>query len=150
MEQIQRMTTPSAAESVPNTLEAIKLVRSELEGVVPLIGFSGAPFTLASYLVEGGPTREFSKTKAFMFGHAAAWHALMERLVEMVVDYLRAQIEAGVQAVQLFDSWIGALSLRDVEEYVLPYTKQILDSIAHLGVPRILFGTNTAVMLEAL
>jgi uroporphyrinogen decarboxylase len=149
MEQIQKMPVPSAVEAVPNTLEAIRLVRKELDGVVPLIGFSGAPFTLASYLIEGGPTREFSKTKAFMFGHPAGWHALMERLTYMVVDYLSAQVDAGVQAVQLFDSWIGALALRDVEEHVLPYTRQILDGIAHLGVPRILFGTNTALLLEA-
>src|SRR5205823_7009444 len=128
---------------------AVKLIRRGLEGDGPLIGFSGATFTLASYLVEGGPTREFAKTKAFMFGHAGAWHALMERLTEMVVDYLSAQVAAGVQAVQLFDSWIGALALRDVEEYVLPYTRQILDAIAHLGVPRILFGTNTTLLLEA-
>jgi uroporphyrinogen decarboxylase len=149
MDQVRMMSSPSAVESVPKTLEAIRLVRKELDGVVPLIGFSGAPFTLASYLIEGGPTREFSKTKAFMFGQAAAWHALMERLVEMVVDYLSAQVDAGVQAVQLFDSWIGALALRDVEEYVLPYTRQILDQIAHLRVPRILFGTNTTLLLEA-
>jgi uroporphyrinogen decarboxylase len=149
MDQITRMPAPSAVDSVPRTLEAMRLVRRELDGVVPLIGFSGAPFTLASYLVEGGPTREFAKTKALMFGHTAAWHALMERLTEMVVDYLSAQVAAGVQAVQLFDSWIGALALRDVEEYVLPYTRQILDGIAHLGVPRILFGTNTTLLLEA-
>ena len=149
MEQIRRMPTPSAVESVPTVLEAMRLVRRELEGVVALIGFSGAPFTLASYLIEGGPTREFSKTKAFMFGQPAAWHALMERLTSMVVDYFTAQEAAGVQAVQLFDSWIGALALGDVEEYVLPYTRRILDGIAHLGIPRILFGTNTAHMLEA-
>lgn len=146
--QIEAMTSVPSAESTPAVMEAVRILRKELEGKAPLIGFSGAPFTLASYLVEGSATREFSKTKAMMFGEPPAWHALMERLTEMVIDYLREQVAAGAQALQLFDSWIGALGPRDVEQYVLPYTKRIFEATASLGVPRIHFGTNTASLLE--
>jgi uroporphyrinogen decarboxylase len=146
--EIEAMTSIPAAESVPSVLEAIRILRGELEGVVPLIGFSGAPFTLASYLVEGKPVREFAKTKALMFGEPASWHALMERLTAMIVDYLSEQVSAGVQAIQLFDSWVGALSVEDYAMYVLPYSKEIFQAMSERGVPRIHFGTGTSSLLE--
>ena len=147
--QVAAMGTPSARESVPTVLEAIRIIRRELEGVVPLIGFSGAPFTLASYLIEGRPSRDFSRTKALMFTDPGTWHNLMERLTAMVVDYLSEQVAAGVQALQLFDSWVGALAPRDYAEFVAPHSAAIFDATAALGVPRIHFGTNTATLLEA-
>jgi uroporphyrinogen decarboxylase len=147
-EQVQQMTSVPPDESVPTVLEAIRILRRELEGVVPLIGFSGAPFTLASYLVEGRPTRTFAKTKALMFGDPITWHALMDRLADLVIDYLEAQVAAGVQALQLFDSWVGALSPSDMRRYVTPHTRRIFEATASLGVPRIHFGTNTATLLE--
>ncbi|TMK52080.1 MAG: uroporphyrinogen decarboxylase [Actinobacteria bacterium] len=148
--QVAAMATPSARESVPTVLEAIGIIRRELEGVVPLIGFSGAPFTLASYLIEGRPSRDFSRTKALMFTDPGTWHNLMERLTAMVIDYLSEQVAAGVQALQLFDSWVGALGPRDYAEFVAPHTSAIFDATAALGVPRIHFGTNTATLLEAM
>jgi uroporphyrinogen decarboxylase len=148
LEQVQRMTSLPAEESVPAVLEAIRIARRELDGRAPLIGFSGAPFTLASYLIEGRPTREFSRTKALMFGDPRTWEALMERLTDMVVEYATAQKAAGIQAFQLFDSWIGALAPVDYETRVLPYVRRILDRIAGLGIPRILFGTGTATLLR--
>src|SRR2546421_103722 len=148
--QVDAMRTPSAAESVPPVLEAIRITRRELEGVVPLIGFSGAPFTLASYLIEGRPSRDFSRTKALIFTDPGTWHNLMQRLTTMVIDYLPEQVPAGVQALQLFDSWVGALAPRDYAEYVAPHTAAIFDATAGLGVPRIHFGTNTATLLEAM
>jgi uroporphyrinogen decarboxylase len=148
MREIEAMTSVPAAESVPSVLEAIRILRGELEGVVPLIGFSGAPFTLASYLVEGKPVREFAKTKALMFDEPASWHALMERLTAMIVDYLSEQVSAGVQAIQLFDSWVGALSVEDYAMYVLPYSKEIFQAMSERGVPRIHFGTGTSSLLE--
>jgi uroporphyrinogen decarboxylase len=147
IDQINRMTNLPAEEAVPSVLEAIRIARRELEGVVPLIGFSGAPFTLASYLIEGRPTREFSRTKALMYGEPATWAALMERLTAMVIQYAGAQAAAGIQAFQLFDSWIGALAPNDFEDFVLPYVRRILEGIAPLGLPRILFGTGTAALL---
>lgn len=148
IEQIERMTSIPAVESVPDVLEAVKLVRKELEGVVPLIGFSGAPFTLAAYLIEGKPSRDFSKVKSLMFSEPGIWDGLMTRLTDMVIDYLEAQVDAGVQAYQLFDSWVGALSPQDFELYVLPYTRRIFDQTRRLAIPRIHFGTTTATLLE--
>lgn len=146
--QIEAMTSIPAVESVPDVLEAVKLVRKELEGVVPLIGFSGAPFTLAAYLIEGKPSRDFSKVKSLMFSEPAVWEGLMTRLTDMVIDYLEAQADAGIQAYQLFDSWVGALSPQDFERYVLPYTRRIFDETRRLAIPRIHFGTTTATLLE--
>jgi uroporphyrinogen decarboxylase len=113
-----------------------------------LVGFSGAPFTLATYLVEGRPSRDYHLTKTMMYSNPAMWRSLMERLSDMVTAYLWAQVRAGVQMVQLFDSWIGWLSPRDYEEYVFPYTRQILHSLKDAGVPLVHFGTGTAGLLE--
>ena len=146
--QVDAMTAIPSRESVPTVLEAIPIIRRELEGVVPLIGFSGAPFTLASYLIEGRPSRDFSRTKAMMFSDPGTWHRLMERLTAMVIEYLSEQVAAGIQALQLFDSWVGALAPEDYRTYVAPHTAAIFDATATFGVPRIHFGTNTATLLD--
>ena len=134
-------------ESLAHVLQAIGLVRRELGGHTPLIGFAGAPFTLASYLIEGGSSRTFVKTKQMMYGAPRTWHALMGKLARVVADYLVAQIEAGAQAVQLFDSWVGCLSPDDYCEYVLPHSQFVLRAVRATGVPAIHFGTGTATLI---
>ncbi len=141
-----RVIEPEA--DVPFVMESIRILRRELNGKVPLIGFAGAPFTLASYIVEGKPSRDLLLTKQFMHTNPAAWHTLMGKLAQTIAAYLRAQIDAGAQAVQLFDSWIGALSPRDYREFVMPHSKNIFDALAVTRVPRIHFGTGTAMLLE--
>jgi len=132
----------------PYVAETVRLVRKELEGSgVALIGFAGAPFTVASYLVEGGPTRTFARVKALMHGDPALWEQLTDRLVSMAVASLRAQIAAGAQAVQLFDSWAGSLSPAEYARFALPATCAVLAGIADLGVPSILFGVGTGELL---
>jgi len=145
---VEALARVPAAEAVPYVFEAVRLARARLEGRVPLIGFAGAPFTLASYLVEGRGSRNYVHTKTLMYHDATAWHLLMERLSEVVVDYLRGQIAAGVQAVQLFDSWVGCLAPDDYREYVLPHMRPTLAALARAGVPIIHFGTGTAALLE--
>ena len=135
-------------EELGYVLDAIKLIRKELDGKIPLIGFAGAPFTLASYLVEAGRTKDFAKTKRLMYGEPDAWHALMGKLAEVVRRYLRAQVTAGAQAVQLFDSWVGQLSADDYAEYVQPHVRAILSDVEKCGVPVIHFGTGTYHLLE--
>jgi uroporphyrinogen decarboxylase len=137
------------AEQVAPVTDAIGLLIPEL-GDTPLIGFAGAPFTLASYLVEGGPSRNHERTKALMLSAPDVWHALMGRLAEITSTFLRAQLAAGVDAVQLFDSWAGALSERDYREYVLPHSARVLESVADAGVPRIHFGVGTGELLGAM
>ncbi len=134
-----------AEASAGPLLEAIRLVRAE--SPVPLIGFAGAPFTLACYLVEGGPARDFVRTKTLLHAEPVAWAALMDRLTDMTIAYLRAQVAAGVQAVQLFDSWVGGLSPLDYERAVLPTMRRLFAGIADLGVPVIHFGVGTAGIL---
>jgi uroporphyrinogen decarboxylase len=130
---------------------AIRLVRSELDGRVPLIGFAGAPFTLASYAIEGGSSRNYTTTKSLMYNQPQAWHTLMEKLALVVGNYLRAQAVAGAQALQLFDSWVGALSPVDYETYALPHSQRTIE-IAQSGptTPLIHFGTGTSGMLPLL
>jgi uroporphyrinogen decarboxylase len=128
------------------TLEAIRLVRRELDGKAAVIGFSGGPFTLACYLIEGRPSRDFATAKAFMYREPAAWQRLMDRLSAMVVDYLRAQVEAGAHVVQLFDSWVGGLGPADYATYVQPHMRRIFGSLPE--VPTIHFGTGTGGLLE--
>jgi uroporphyrinogen decarboxylase len=135
-------------EDVPFVMDAVRIVKGELGDKTPLIGFCGAPFTLASYLVEGKPTREFSKTKAMMYTAPDLWHNLMERLTNIMTRYLHAKVDAGVDALQLFDSWVGALSPRDYAEYVEPYSRRILRDLGGRGLPFIHFGTNTATLLD--
>ena len=134
-------------EELGMVLEAIRLLRRELQ--VPLIGFAGAPFTLASYAIEGGHSTHFAKTKSLMYGEPATWHRLAGLLADIVADYLRAQVEAGAQALQLFDSWIGALDEADYREFVLPHVRRIFEAVAELDVPKIHFGTGTGHLLAA-
>jgi uroporphyrinogen decarboxylase len=133
-------------ESLGFVIDAIRIVARELAGRAGVIGFSGAPFTLACYLVEGRPSREYARAKAFMYADPDAWHALMARLSDVIVRYLRAQVAAGAQVVQLFDSWVGALSPTDYVHYVQPHVRRIFEALAH--VPTIHFGTHTAALLE--
>jgi uroporphyrinogen decarboxylase len=127
--------------------EAIRQARKALAGKVPLIGFAGAPFTLASYAIEGGSSRNFITTKQFMYREPDAWHKLMDKLARVVTGYLRRQISAGAQAVQLFDSWVGCLSPGDYAEYVLPHVRLIFEGLQRENVPTIHFGTGTSGLL---
>jgi len=129
-------------------LEAARAAARALPAHVPLIGFAGAPFTLASYAIEGGGSRSFARTKRFMYGEPAAWHALLDRLADLVGRYLAAQAGAGARALQLFDSWVGCLSPADYREYVLPHSRRALELAGAAGVPVIHFGTDTATFLE--
>jgi len=137
------------AEQVAPVAEAVGLLLREL-GDTPLIGFAGAPFTLASYLVEGGPSRNHERTKALMYSAPEVWHALMGRLAGLTATFLQVQIAAGVDAVQLFDSWAGALSERDYRRFVLPHSTRVLGAVADSGVPRIHFGVGTGELLGAM
>jgi uroporphyrinogen decarboxylase len=142
---IARLRDFEPREELGMVLEAIRILRRTLE--VPLIGFAGAPFTLASYAIEGGRSSQFAITKALMYDDPAAWHGLAERLSRVVGEYLVAQVEAGVQAVQLFDSWVGALDEADYREFVLPHTRAIFERLDGSGVPTIHFGTGTGHLL---
>jgi uroporphyrinogen decarboxylase len=145
---LPRLRPLEPALDSPYVLDAARLVAKELAGSgVALIGFAGAPFTVASYLIEGGPSRTFTKVKSLMHGDPVLWGQLMERLAAMSIAFLRAQIEAGVQAVQLFDSWAGNLSPDEYRRFVLPTTQAVLQGIADLGVPSILFGVGTGELL---
>ncbi len=146
--QIEKLRLFEPEEGLGHVLEAIRLVRRELDGKTPLIGFAGAPFTLASYLVEGGKSRNFALTKRLLYGEPELWHALAGKLAEVVRRYLRAQVKAGAQAVQLFDSWVGELSPTDYREFVLPHVRHILADLETTGVPVIHFGTGTGALLE--
>ncbi len=130
--------------------DAIALARRGLNGRVPLIGFAGAPFTLASYAIEGGSSRNYVETKGLMYREPAVWHKLMDKLARVVAAYLKNQIKAGAQAVQLFDSWIGCLTPDDYREYVQPHVKLIFEALKHENVPLIHFGTGTATLLESM
>jgi uroporphyrinogen decarboxylase len=145
---IAALRTPAPEEALWFTLDAIRLVRQELDSRgIPLIGFSGAPFTVASYAIEGGSSRNYVHAKGMMMGEPAAWHALMEKLAKVVGEYLRAQARAGAQVLQLFDSWVGALSPEDYRENVLPYSRRAIEIAGEAGVPVIHFGTETAGIL---
>ena len=149
-DDVRRLRRCDPREALPHVLATIGLVRRELDGRLPLIGFAGAPFTLASYAVEGGASRSFTRTKALMYGEPDVWHALCDAFATFVSDYLVAQVAAGAQAVQLFDSWVGALCERDYREFALPHTARILSAAQASGVPVIHFGTGTATLLEAM
>jgi len=136
------------AQDVPFVLETIGIVKRELGPERALIGFSGAPFTLASYLIEGRPSRDFALTKTLMYAEPTLWHDLMERLTAVMIAYLQAQVAAGIDALQLFDSWVGALSQQDYAEYVEPYSQRIFAALSTSGLPMIHFGTNTAGLLD--
>jgi uroporphyrinogen decarboxylase len=141
---VERLSVPDPEESVPFILEAVRLVRDSLDPNEAVIGFAGGPFTVAGYLIEGKPTREFAKTKACMYGSPEVWHGLMDKLAETFVPYLAAKVDAGADVVQLFDSWVGALSADDYREFVAPYSQRVL---AGVDVPTIHFGTGTLHLL---
>jgi uroporphyrinogen decarboxylase len=142
---VRRLRGLEPAADEPYVLEAIRLVRKELD--VPLIGFSGAPFTLASYLIEGGSSRDLARTRAMMHADPGTWASLMESLVGIVVQHLRAQIDAGADVLQLFDSWVGTLKPRDYLRFVLPHVRTIVESVADLEAPLVLFGVGTGELL---
>lgn len=144
---VARLREVEDVGSLSYVFEAIAQTRSALPSDLPLIGFSGAPFTLASYIVEGGGSKNYVHTKSLMYQDAGAWHALMSLISRALVKYLNAQIAAGAQAVQLFDSWVGCLSPDDYRDYVLPHTRSVIQNIAP-GTPVLHFGTGTASLLE--
>ncbi|ORW04545.1 uroporphyrinogen decarboxylase [Mycobacterium kyorinense] len=140
---------PLEPQRVQPVADAVGLLVAAL-GDVPLIGFAGAPFTLASYLVEGGPSRHHARTKAMMLAEPDSWHALMEKLTDLTIDFLRVQLDAGVDAVQVFDSWAGALSLPDYRQYVQPHSARVFAALASDAVPMTHFGVGTAELLGAM
>ena len=142
MKDLDRLRDLHPDEDVPYMIETLRMVRAELPEEKALIGFSGAPFTLATYLIEGGPSRNYATTKAAMYGQPDLWHGLMRRLTDMIIVYLQAQARAGAQALQVFDSWVGWLSRQDYIEYVCPYTAEIIRSVKRSGVPVIHFATG--------
>jgi uroporphyrinogen decarboxylase len=143
---VERLRVPAGDEAAPEVITAVRQVVAQ--SPVPVICFSGAPFTLASYLVEGRPSRDFKKVKAFMYNQPAAFELLLSKLADTMSGYLAAQVVAGASAVQVFDSWVGALAVEDYQERVLHHTRAIFASLAPLGIPRVHFGTHTAGLLE--
>jgi uroporphyrinogen decarboxylase len=133
---------------VPFLIDAIKITCRELNGKIPLIGFSGAPFTIASYIIEGGHSKSYIQTKSLMYNNPSSWHVLMDKIVRVVISYLEAQIKAGAHAIQLFDSWVGCLSPSDYKIFVAPYSKQIIDALRPYKIPFIHFGTGSSNILE--
>jgi uroporphyrinogen decarboxylase len=147
---VARLRVVDPHEALPFTLDAIRLIKRELADRVPLIGFAGAPFTLASYAIEGGPSTSFALTKQFMYDDPPAWHRLADGLAAMAADYLVAQIEAGADAVQVFDSWVGALGEADYREFALPHTRRIFAALEGTSVPTIHFGVGTGALLPVM
>ena len=147
-EDVDRLRVPDGEEAAPNVISAVRRVVKE--SPVPVVCFAGAPFTLASYLLEGRPSRDFSVTKRFMYSEPEAFERLLGKLAETMSGYLAAQVRAGASAIQLFDSWLGALAPDDYESRVASHTRAVFEAIEPLGVPRIHFGTGTAALLEAI
>ncbi len=148
MRDVEALRIIDAGEATPFVMEAIRLVRRELAGKQAVIGFSGAPFTLACYLIEGRPSRDYGIAKSLMYGQPGTWHALMDKLTEVVSRYLVAQVEAGVDVVQLFDSWVGGLGPGTYKRFVQPYSQRVFEAVKQTGTPSIHFGTGTASLLE--
>ena len=148
-QDIDALHEVSPQESVPFVFETVRKIRSSLPSHTPLIGFSGAPFTLASYLIEGGASRQYLETKRLMYQDSGAWNALMDQLVRAITAYVNAQITAGAQAIQLFDSWVGCLAPQDYRTFLLPHMQTLIQGVTP-GVPLIHFGTGTAGILELL
>ncbi len=143
---VEALNDIRVTEAVPFVFETIKKVKKQKK--VPLIGFSGAPFTLAGYIIDGTATRSFTETKKIMRDYPKTWHALMGRLADLVIEYLNAQITSGVDAVQLFDSWAGYLTPDEYREFAMPYSKKIFDALVRTDIPTIHFGTKTSAILE--
>jgi uroporphyrinogen decarboxylase len=140
---VEKLGELSPEEDVPYVLETIKLLTTE-QLSVPLIGFSGAPFTIASYMIEGGPSKNYNKTKAFMYTEPKAWFALMDKLADMIIIYVKAQIKAGAKAIQIFDSWVGALNVEDYRTFIKPVMNRIFSSLKEENVPLIMFGVGAS------
>ncbi len=149
-EDVRKLRVPAAEEIAPYTQEAVKITAQELSGKIPLIGFAGAPFTMAAYLIEGGSSKDYALAKGLMYEDPPAWHALMDKLSQMVGAYLRAQARAGASALQMFDSWVGVLGPADYSEFVLPYSRAVIAEAQKEGVPVIHFTTGTTGMLETI
>jgi uroporphyrinogen decarboxylase len=145
---VEKLAPLDPETGVPYVLETIRILRSEIE--VPLIGFAGGPFTLASYLIEGGPSKDHARTKSLMYSQPQAWQTLMGALADAVLAYSKAQVGAGAQAIQIFDSWVGHLARADYETYALPATRRIMNGLGDTGVPRILFGVGTGQLLTSM
>jgi len=150
VQDLDRLTNFESREALGHVLDTIRLLRRALAGRVPLIGFAGAPFTLAAYAIEGGPSSNYLLTKTFMYSEPRAWHRLCALFADTVTSYLKAQVEAGAQALQIFDSWAGALARRDYREFVLPHTRRIFEGLAGSGVPLIHFGVGATAILRDL
>jgi uroporphyrinogen decarboxylase len=148
MADVEKLRIPQMEEDVPYVLETIKILRRELAAKVPLIGFGGAPFTLACYMVEGKGSKDFAQIKRMMYTAPEVYAALMEKVTAMDMEYLNAQIRAGAQAIQIFDTWGGILSPADYERYVLPYTKKLIDGLDRTGIPVIHFVKGAGTMLD--
>jgi uroporphyrinogen decarboxylase len=140
---VEKLGEINPEEDVPYVMETIKLLTEE-QLSVPLIGFSGAPFTLASYMIEGGPSKNYNKTKAFMYSEPKAWFALMDKLAEVVITYVKSQIKAGARAIQIFDSWVGALNVQDYRYYIKPIMHRIFSELKEEQVPLIMFGVGAS------
>jgi uroporphyrinogen decarboxylase len=149
-EQVDALREVDAETDLAATLETIRLVRRNLAPETPLLGFAGAPFTVATYAIEGGPSRHLLESKRMMYEAPALWHRLLSKLTDVLADFLVAQVAAGAQALQVFDSWAGQLSEVDYRDYVLPHSRALFDRLADLSVPRIHFGVGTEHLLETM
>lgn len=147
---VDRLCRFDPREALAHVLETIRILRRELSGRVPLIGFGGAPFTLAAYAIEGGPSTTYLQTKQFMYSQPQAWHRLCGRFADVIADYMKAQVEAGAQAIQIFDSWAGALSRDDYREFAMPHSRSLFDRLRDTGVPVIHFAVGATAILEDL
>ena len=146
---IEKLRPVNAEEDLGFVGDAIRQVRKEISGKMPLIGFAGAPFTLCSYMIEGGKSRDFTTTKLMMFETPELWNLLMDKVCTMLVDYLKMQVKAGAQALQIFDSWVGCMSPQDYEKYIMPHTRRIISKLKETGVPIINFTTGTSTLLDS-
>ncbi|MEK6322644.1 MAG: uroporphyrinogen decarboxylase [Acidobacteriota bacterium] len=147
-EQVDRLVVPDPVEKTGFVMQIIRMLRQELDGAVPLIGFAGAPWTLAAYMIEGGGSRNYAHVKRLMYADPATLHALLDKIADTIILYLNAQIEAGAQVIQLFDSWAGELSPKDYEEFALRYEKKIFESLNRKGVPVTLYINGSGTFLE--
>jgi uroporphyrinogen decarboxylase len=143
VQDVEKLGEINPEEDVPYVLDTIKLLTQE-QLDVPLIGFAGAPFTLASYMIEGGPSKNYNKTKAFMYAEPKAWFALMDKLADMTITYVKSQINAGAKAIQIFDSWVGALNVEDYRYFIKPIMNRIFSSLKEENVPLIMFGVGAS------
>ncbi len=146
-EDLKRIQKINAVTDLGHVMEAIKILRKELSDEVALIGFSGAPFTVASYIIEGGPSKEYHHVKSLMYAYPEVWGEFISLVADTLTDYLVSQIDAGAQAVQVFDSWVGVLCPSDYQQYVLPYSRKMIQAAKAKDVPVIHFGTNTTTLL---